>query len=66
MVLTDVQKRFMSNSPLVQLFIYSIALREERYELLAEINPLVDDNFRDSVKAVDFLITSAEKEKIII
>lgn len=56
----------MSNSPVVQLFIYSIALREERYELLAEIDPLVDDEFRDSVKAADFLITNVEKEKMSI
>lgn len=56
----------MSYTPVLQLFVYSLALREERYELLAEIDPLVDDEFRNSVKAADFLITSVEKEKMII
>ena len=60
--LTDVQQRFLSYTPLIQLLVYAIALKEERYELLNEINPLVDDEFRNSVSAVDAFLKVMEKE----
>lgn len=62
--LTDVQQRFLSYTPLLQVLVYAIALKEERYELLNEINPLVDDEFRTSVSAVDTLLKVMEKEPI--
>lgn len=61
--LTDVQQRFLSYTPLLQVLVYAIALREERYELLNEINPLVDDEFRTSVSAVDPFLKVMEKER---
>jgi hypothetical protein len=59
--LSNVQKRFVSNSPLMQLLIYSIALKEERYEILAEIDPMVDDAFRKQVNDVQESIYSLYK-----
>ncbi len=59
--MSNVQKRFVSNSPLMQLLIYSIALKEERYEILAEIDPMVDDAFRKQVNDVQESIYSLYK-----
>lgn len=64
--LTDVQERFLSYTPLIQLLVYSIALKEERYELLSEIDPLVDDEFRKTVSAVDAFLGVMTKEIVTL
>ncbi len=40
---------FTSMSDMQQLAAYAIFLKEERYEILAELDPLVSDEFRRAV-----------------
>jgi hypothetical protein len=51
-----VQERFLSYSFIMKVIVYSIALRQEKYELLAEIDKVTTDEVRDSVVRIEPLL----------
>jgi hypothetical protein len=53
-----VQERFLSFSFIMKVIVYSIALRQEKYELLAEIDKVANDEVRESVKRLEPFLES--------
>ncbi len=53
-----VQERFLSYSFIMKVIVYSIALRQEKYELLAEIDKVANDEVRESVKRLEPFLES--------
>jgi len=62
----ELEDRFESYSPITKLFVYTIALREERYELLAVLNKLVDDEFRSQVPTINMIIDHVEPKLLLV
>jgi hypothetical protein len=57
----SISERFLAYSPIMQVLVYTIALQKEKYELLAEIDKLVDDEFRSCVRHIGPFIDGCEE-----
>ena len=58
----QIETRFESYTPIFKLFVYALALKEERYELLAVLDKCVDEEFRNSVPTALSIIETAEPQ----
>lgn len=65
MIEQEIIQRFNNYSDLLKLLVYAIALKEEKYELLAVLDKVVDQEFREQVKTVETMIKDVDLDKLV-
>lgn len=65
MIEQEIIQRFNNYSDLLKLLVYAIALKEEKYELLAVLDKVVDEEFREQVKTVETMIKDVDLDKLV-